>query len=59
MRQPSMVSDRIGFGCDAARLKMSSSKRAPSTRQGTMPAPRAASAKAVTTSAGPLIVRWW
>jgi hypothetical protein len=58
MRQPSIVSERIAPGWDAARLKMSSSRRAASSHHGTMPGPRAASAKDVTAAAGPLIVRW-
>jgi hypothetical protein len=57
-RQDPAAVERIALGWEAARLKMSSSTRAASSRQGTTPAPLAASPNDATPTAGPLIVRW-
>ena len=57
MRQPSIVRFLRPAGCATARIKTSSSMAAKSSCQGITPDPRAATAKAATVSAGPLIVR--
>jgi hypothetical protein len=57
MRQPSIVRFLRPAGCATARIKTASSMAAKSSCQETTPDPRAATAKAATVSAGPLIVR--